>query len=77
MMPGKSATVLSMPADEVPPKIRKYGLAIFGSRAALEKWLQQPNAGFGGERPRELLRTTDGIRRVEAVLGRRLFGGYD
>ena len=76
-MRGQSAIVLSMPADEVPPKIRKYGLAIFGSRAAFENWLQRPNAGFGGERPRDLLLTADGIRRIEAVLGRRLLGGYD
>jgi uncharacterized protein (DUF2384 family) len=40
---------------------------VLGGPAAAE-WLNRPNIQLGGRSPRELIRTEDGLRRVEELL---------
>lgn len=41
---------------------------VFGDRAQAADWLERPCVQLGGHRPRDMLASTDGIRRVEELL---------
>jgi uncharacterized protein (DUF2384 family) len=41
---------------------------IFGNPCKAEEWLDRPSVQLGGRRPRALLSTVDGARRVEELL---------
>lgn len=58
-------------------RILVLGTNVFGSTEDTWNWLLKKNKGFDGERPIDLLRTEPGGREVEAIIGRRLYGGYD
>jgi len=46
------------------------GLAnrVFGDPARANEWLDRPSVQLGGRPPRSLLKTEDGVRRVEELL---------
>jgi putative toxin-antitoxin system antitoxin component (TIGR02293 family) len=42
----------------------------FGSQQKAAKWLRRPTTALGGEKPIDLLDTSEGAEQVEALLGR-------
>ncbi len=47
-----------------------YGSDVLGNTGNLLKWLNLPNAAFGGMAPLELIKIPGGISKVRDVLGR-------
>ena len=58
-------------------RVLALGQTAFGSLAPVPKWLTEENTALGGRAPADLLQTEAGVRTVEALLGRLIYGGYD
>jgi len=53
-----------------------FGSEVFESKINFFKWLELPNAAFGGLEPKELLEVPGGIAKVKDLLGRIEHGVY-
>lgn len=53
-----------------------YGTEVFESKENFFKWLDLPNAAFGGLEPKDLLKVPGGISKVHDLLGRIEHGIY-
>ena len=57
-------------------EILAQATAVFGSRSAAEKWLEQPAMALEGRLPIDLLATSVGVEIVENHLTRLEYGVY-
>ena len=64
--------------DDYDPQLAQVTLdaeRAFGDRERALRWLQKPNRILGGEKPLDLIATTDGIGLVRYALGFVEYGG--
>lgn len=48
----------------------EHGLSVFGDSLKFEKWLKKPNDALNEKIPFSLLNTSEGIKKVDDILGR-------
>ena len=57
-----------MTQDEARRRLLEAAIGYFGSREAADQWMDTPHIGIGGTRPRDLLKTTEGVEQLMEVI---------
>lgn len=58
-------------------ELREAAEKVFSDKSRAMQWLIRPNRALGGKEPLDLAtRSDDGLRRVQTVLGRLVYGIY-
>ncbi|MEH6825347.1 MAG: antitoxin Xre/MbcA/ParS toxin-binding domain-containing protein [Motiliproteus sp.] len=57
-----------MTLDEARQRLFEAAIGYFGSKEAADQWLDTPHMGLGCTRPRDLLKSTEGIGQLMQVI---------
>jgi putative toxin-antitoxin system antitoxin component (TIGR02293 family) len=51
-------------------EVEEHAVQVFGDERTARTWLSRPNRALDREVPRKLMKSADGIERVDVILGR-------
>jgi putative toxin-antitoxin system antitoxin component (TIGR02293 family) len=57
-----------MTVDDTRQRLFEAAIGYFGSREAADQWMDTPHMGLGCTRPRDLLKTTEGVEQLMKLI---------